>query len=164
MKRRVNNASPISATNCTVQFIQHLFLPPHLISIPLHISIFALLRHPKSTFKRDREKRTSGHSSGRNGRRTRKPGCRGTRGWTSHSKRSPSPIQKENLVLVCRLSYGQDPGKEQRSTFITIPVLWIRVILVRIRILLFSSVAFKMPTKNKFFPSFFAWKYIYYLH
>jgi hypothetical protein len=51
MKRRVNIASPISATNCTAQFI-HLFLPPHLISIPIHISIFALL-HQKSTYKRD---------------------------------------------------------------------------------------------------------------
>ena len=45
-------------------------------------------------------------------------------------------------------------------------LLWIRDILVwitdlwiRIRILLFTQVADKMPTKNKFFPIFFAFAF-----
>ncbi len=36
--------------------------------------------------------------------------------------------------------------------------IWIRI---RIRILLFSSVAFKMPTKNYFFQKFFAYAFVY---
>jgi hypothetical protein len=36
-----------------------------------------------------------------------------------------------------------------------IPVFWIRDILIRIRILLLSSVAFKKPTKNNLFSQVF---------
>ncbi len=66
-------------------------------------------------------------------------------------------IRQQYCSIFSKLFLWKDKFRGFLSYGTVSPLLWIRDILLRIRILLFSSVADKMPTKNDLFSKFSAY-------